>query len=85
MSCVENDAKMGARCHNLKIDIRNLKCTKIDAKKEKGKGVREEETIRIFAPKFPFHADEKNFYSTRNSNFTSRHTDRVEIPRIPTK
>ena len=33
--CVENDAKVDARCHNLKIDARNLKCTKIDAKDEK--------------------------------------------------
>ena len=35
MICVENDAKVDARCHNLKIDARNLKCTKIDAKDEK--------------------------------------------------
>ena len=28
---VENDEKVDARCHTLKIDIRYLKCTKIDS------------------------------------------------------
>ena len=34
---LENDAKVDARCHTLKIDIRYLKCTKIDAKEKKEK------------------------------------------------
>ena len=34
---VENDAKVDARCHTLKIDIRTLNCTKIDAKEEEEK------------------------------------------------
>ena len=37
MIFVENDAKVDVRCYALKIDIRYLKCTKIDAKKEKEK------------------------------------------------
>ena len=82
--CVENDAKVDARCHTLKIDIGNLKCTKFDAKekekkekkkekekkekeKEKEKREKKKENIRMFSPKFPFHANQKKtFYSTRN-------------------
>ena len=41
MICVENDAKVDARCHTLKIDIRYLKSTKIDAKEEEKEEVSE--------------------------------------------
>ena len=42
--CFENDAKVDARCHTLKIDLRYLKCTKIDAKeKEKEKKEKEKQ------------------------------------------
>ena len=37
VNCVENDAKVDARCHTLKIDISYLKCTKFDAEEEKEK------------------------------------------------
>ena len=40
--CVENDAKVDARCHSHKIDTYFLKCKKIDAKEEKEKEEREE-------------------------------------------
>ena len=40
--CVENDAKVDARCHTLKIDTRYLKCKKIDAKEEKEEKAKEE-------------------------------------------
>ena len=54
--CVENDAKVDARCHTLKIDIRNLKCTKIDAKEEE----KEKEKIGMNLLKSPFFDDRKN-------------------------
>ena len=53
--CVENDAKVDARCHTLKIDIRYLKCTKIDAKEKK-----EKEKIGMNLLKSPFFDDRKN-------------------------
>ena len=55
--CVENDAKVDARCHTLKIDIRYLKCTKIDAKEKKEK---EKEKIGMNLLKSPFFDDRKN-------------------------
>ena len=39
---VENDAKVDARCHTLKIDTRYLKCKKFDAKVEKEEKAKEE-------------------------------------------
>ena len=57
---------MDARCHTLKIDIRNLKCTKIDAKekekekKEKEKEKKEKEKIGMNLLKSPFFNDRKN-------------------------
>ena len=41
--CVENDAKVDARCHTLKIDISYLKCTNFDAKEKKEKEKKEKE------------------------------------------
>ena len=59
--CVENDAKVDARCHTLKIDIRYLKCTKIDAKeKEKEKEKEKKEKIGMNLLKSPFFEDRKN-------------------------
>ena len=40
--CVKNDAKAGARCHALKIDLHYLKSTKNDTKEEKEKEKKEE-------------------------------------------
>ena len=53
---VENDAKVDARCHTLKIDIRYLKCTKIDAKEKEKK----KEMIGMNLIKSPFFDDRKN-------------------------
>ena len=55
--CVENDAKLDARCHTLKIDLRYLKCTKIDAK---GKKKEKEEKFGMNLLKSPFFDDRKN-------------------------
>ena len=41
--CVENNAKVDARFHTLKIDIRYLKCTKIDAKEKEKKKEKDKE------------------------------------------
>ena len=41
--CVENDAKVDARCHTLKIDLDFLKCTKINAKEKEEEKEEEEE------------------------------------------
>ena len=59
---VENDAKVDARCHTLKIDIRYLKCTKIDAKekKEKEKKKEKKDKIGMNLLKSPFFEDRKN-------------------------
>ena len=51
--CVVNDAKVDARCHTLKIDISDLKCTKIDAKEKK------DEKIGTNLFKSPFFDDRK--------------------------
>ena len=56
--CVENDAKVDARCHTLKIDLRYLKCTKIDAKEKKEK--KEKEKIGMNLLKSHFFDDRKN-------------------------
>ena len=67
--CVENDAKVDARCHTLKIDLRYLKCTKIDAKEKekkekekekKEKEKKEKEKIGMNLLKSPFFEDRKN-------------------------
>ena len=71
--CVENDAKVDARCHTLKIDIRDLKCTKVDAKEEKEEKEKKEkekeeqekekekkEKIGMNLLKSPFFEDRKN-------------------------
>ena len=59
--CVENDAKVDARCHTLKIDLRYLKCTKIDAKeKEKKEKEKKKEKIGMNLLKSPFFEDRKN-------------------------
>ena len=59
--CVENDAKVDASCHTLKIDIGYLKCTKIDAKeKENEKKETEKEKIGMNLIKSPFFDDRKN-------------------------
>ena len=62
--CVENDAKVDARCHTLKIDIGYLKCTKIDAKEKekekKEKEKKEKEKIGMNLIKSPFFDDRKN-------------------------
>ena len=50
---VKKDAKVDAGCHILKIDIRYLKCTKIDAKEE------EKEKIGMNLLKSPFFDDRK--------------------------
>ena len=60
MSCVEIDAKLDARCHNLKIDIRYLKCTTIDAKKEKREKEEKEEKIGMNLLKSPLFEDRTN-------------------------
>ena len=57
MIFVENDAKVDVRCYALKIDIRYLKCTKIDAKEKKEK---EKEKIGMNLLKSPFFNDRKN-------------------------
>ena len=57
--CVENDAKLDARCHTLKIDIRYLKCAKIDAKEKKEKE-KKKEKIGMNLLKSPFFNDRKN-------------------------
>ena len=59
MIFVENDAKVDARCHTLKIDIRYLKCTKIDAK-EKEKKEKKKEKIGMNLLKSHFFDDRKN-------------------------
>ena len=62
--CLKKDAKVDARCHTLKIDLRYLKCTKIDAKekekKEKEKEKKEKEKIGMNLLKSPFFNDRKN-------------------------
>ena len=73
---VENDAKVDARCHTLKIDISYLKCTKIDAKEEK---------IGMNLLKSPFLTIEKIVYTKKKSNFDMTDTDQMEIHRILTK
>ena len=65
MICVENDAKVEARCHTLKIDIRFLKCTKIDAKEK-------EETIGRNLFKLPFFDDRKNCLHDEETDFSSK-------------
>ena len=55
--CVENDAKVDASCHTLKIDIGYLKCTKIDAKEKEKK---EKKKIRMNLLKSHFFDDRKN-------------------------
>ena len=57
--CVENDAKADARCHTLKIDLRYLKCTKIDAK-EKEEKEKKKEKIGMNLLKSHFFDDRKN-------------------------
>ena len=58
---VKKDAKVDARCHTLKIDIRYLKCTKFDAKEsEKEKKEKKEEKIGMNLLKSPFFDDRKN-------------------------
>ena len=62
--CVENDAKVDARCHTLKIDLRYLKCTKIDANGKKERKEKKEkekkEKIGMNLLKSPFFDDRKN-------------------------
>ena len=62
MIFVENDAKVDVRCYALKIDIRYLKCTKIDAKekKEKEKKKEKKDKIGMNLLKSPFFDDRKN-------------------------
>ena len=55
MIFVENDAKVDVRCYALKIDIRYLKCTKIDAKEKKEK----KEKVGMNLLKSPFLKIEK--------------------------
>ena len=52
---VKKDAKVDAGCHILKIDIRYLKCTKIDAKEKEKK-----EKIGMNLLRSPFFDDRKN-------------------------
>ena len=47
MIFVENDAKVDVRCYALKIDIRYLKCTKIDAKEKKEKEKKKEKKNKV--------------------------------------
>ena len=56
--CVENDAKVDARCHTLKIEILYLKCTKIDAKEKEKKEKKEKIGMKLI--KSPFFNDRKN-------------------------
>ena len=62
MIFVENDAKVDVRCYALKIDIRYLKCTKIDAKekKEKEKKKEKKDKIGMNLLKSPFFEGRKN-------------------------
>ena len=61
MIFVEIDAKVDARCRTLKIDLRYLKCTQIDAKeKEKKEKEKEKEKIGMNLLKSPFFEDRKN-------------------------
>ena len=55
---VKKDAKVDARCHALKIDIRYLKCTKFDAKESEKE--KKEEKIGMNLLKSPFFDDRKN-------------------------
>ena len=81
MICVENDAKVDARCHALKSDLSFLKFTKADAKEDKEK----EEKIGFILFKLPFLTIEKIVYTTKKSNFQVKDTNHMEIPRILTK
>ena len=58
--CVENDAKVDARCHTLKIDLRYLKCTKIDAKEKEKEKEKKKEKIGRNLLKSHFFDDRKN-------------------------
>ena len=80
--CVENDAKVDARCHTLKIDIGYLKCTKIDAKEKEKKEKKKKIGMSLF--KMPFFTIKKVVYTRKKSNFQVKDTDRMENPRIPT-
>ena len=60
MIFVKKDAKVDARCHTLKIDIRYLKCTKFDAKESEKEKKEKEEKIGMNLLKSPFFDDRKN-------------------------
>ena len=79
---VENDAKVDARCHTLKIDMRYLKCTKFYAK-EKGKERMEKIGMNLL--KSPFFKDRKIVYTKKKSNLQIKDTDHMEAPCILTK
>ena len=72
----KKDAKLDDKCHALKINIRCLKCAKIDAKKDEKIGT------NLF--KSPL-AIEKSVYAKKKSNFQIKDTDHIQIPRILTK
>ena len=88
---VENDAKVDARCHTLKIDIRYLKCTKFDAKEKKEKKEKKKEKkermekIGMNLLKSPFLKIEKIVYTKKKSNLQVKNTDHMEVPCILTK
>ena len=70
---------MDARYHTLEMDIRDLKCTKIDAKEK------EKKKIGMNLLKSPFFDDRKKSFTKKKSNFQIKDTDQIEIPRILTK
>ena len=83
---VKKDAKVDARCHTLKIDIRYLKCTKFDAKEsEKEKKEKKVEKIGMNLLKSPFLKIEKIVYTKKKSNLQVKNTDHMEVPCILTK
>ena len=64
---VENDAKVDARCHTLKIDLRYLKCAKIDAKeKEKEKKEKEKEKEKKEKEKIGMNLLKSLFWRSKN-------------------
>ena len=79
---VENDAKVDARCHTLKIDMGYLKCTKFYAKEKKKERM---EKIGMNLLKSPFFKDRKIVYTKKKSNLQIKDTDHMEAPCILTK
>ena len=83
--CVENDAKVDARCHTLKIDLRYLKCTKIDAKEKEKKEKKKKIGMNLL--KSHFFDDRKNRLHDEETKLPNQRYGSyaiMEIPRILT-